>query len=231
LCIGTYEPEGWRTTIKSAKKGSIDPAGLLLSFCILDEASMDKKTALQIIFTCATNYRANLSYNNLLFICGKVNDCTVFQTAFPEQNYMHLTGVETTLTASEFFRDCIDRRLTVDQFSFAANGTTSLKLEILPRMMEIYKEAKMVGDYNESGKFLVTEKIIGGVTINMGFVRDKNAGNAVFYVPNTVLKGDIRNMTAHPQKRVLAIYKKGLQDTKYSDICYLAKGINADELP
>ncbi len=54
----------------------------------------------------------------------------------------------------------------------------------------------------------------------MGFVRDNQ-----YYIPNTALKEDIRNVTIHPQKRILAIYRKPIKDQQYVELCYVAKGI------
>jgi hypothetical protein len=118
--------------------------------------------------------------------------------------------------------------LTVEQFSFSDNGTTPLKLEVLPQLMEIYKNARMVGDYDNSRAYLYTEKIAGGVTANLGFVKDENYPESGFYVPNTTIKDDIRNMSLKPVQRVLAIWVKKAPDSKYPLLTYLAKGISLD---
>jgi hypothetical protein len=187
---------------------------------------MDKRKALSIIFHCATAYRDNLEGKNVLFAFGGNSKCSFFETAFPPYNFQHLTGVNSNLTASQFYNASIDRRLTAEQFSFSDNGTTPLKLEILPNLMEIYKNARMVGDYNNARTYLYTEKIAGGVTANLGFVKDENYPQSGFYVPNTTIKDDIRSMALKPVQRVLAILLKKTSDTKYSLLTYLAKGIS-----
>jgi hypothetical protein len=187
---------------------------------------MDKRKALSIIFHCATAYRNNLEGKNVLFVFSSGGNCSFFEAAFPLHNFQHLTGVDSDLTASQFYNAGIDRRLTVEQFSFSDNGTTPLKLEVLPNLMEIYKNARMVGDYDNSRAYLYTEKIAGGVTANLGFVKDENYPQSDFYVPNTVIKDDIRNMTLTPVQRVLAIWLKKASDSKYPILTYLAKGIS-----
>ena len=187
---------------------------------------MDKRKALSVIFRCATAYRNNLEGKNVLFVFGSNEKCSFFETAFPSYNFQHLTGVDSDLTASQFYRASIDRRLTLGQFSFSNNGTTPLKLEVLFNLMEIYKNARMVGDYNHTRAYLYTEKIVGGVTANLGFVKDENYPQSGFYVPNTTIKDDIRNMTAKPVQRVLAVLLKKASDSTYPLITYLAKGIS-----
>ena len=96
---------------------------------------MDKRKALSVIFHCATAYRNNLEGKNVLFAFSNGKKCSFFETAFPLHNFQHLTGVNSNLTASQFYNASIDRRLPLEQFSFSNNGTTPLKLEILHNLM------------------------------------------------------------------------------------------------
>ena len=59
----------------------------------------------------------------------------------------------------------------------------------------------------------------------MGFVREGK-----YYFPNTALKEDIRDVSKHPQKRVLVIYRKTMKEKTYDQPCYTAKGIDAASL-
>ena len=83
----------------------------------------------------------------------------------------------------------------------------------------------MVGDYDMAKTRLFTEKIVGTVTACLGFVREGN-----YYIPNTVLREDIRNVTTSPQKRILAIFVKGVKENAYKEISYIAKDINVETL-
>lgn len=118
-----------------------------------------KEEALKIIFLSAKEYQDNQENQNLLFLCGSLQNVEYFQTVFPAQNFMHLTGVQATgFTATEFYRACVDRRVSADDISFALNGTTPLKLQVLPQLMKLQKYAKMAGEYLGTGTFLYTEK-------------------------------------------------------------------------
>ena len=84
----------------------------------------------------------------------------------------------------------------------------------------------MIGDYNSAMPKLYTEKLVGGVSAGMGFL---SIGTSNKYVPNTVLKVDIRNYVNKPAK-VIAIYRKPKEDLEYREITYMAKNIVWEKL-
>lgn len=143
---------------------------------------------------------------------------------------MHLTGIQANgFTASEFYRACIDRRLRSKDISFALNGTTPLKLKILPQLMQLHKCSKMVGESLVTGNVLYTEKVVGNVVASMGFVLDKNHKKS-YYVPNTILNKDIRELSSTTPKRILAVLKKESSENTYNSLVYLAKSILISDL-
>lgn len=190
---------------------------------------MQKKEAIDIISKCSKEYKNNLENKNLLFIFGTSSDKNQFEATFLGRNYLHLTGVIPTLgrfsSAYDFYRTCIYNKLAESDFSFANDGTTELKLSILMRIMNIHNTAKMVGEYNSSKTLLYTEKIAGNIFGCMGFVREGE-----FYIPNTVIKEDIRDVTIRPQQRMLAILRKDISEKEYKHVTYLAKGISVEKL-
>jgi hypothetical protein len=231
LCARTNEPGGWRTTEKSARKRECrSPPGLLLPFLYISwSENMNKSQALDIVCQCAAEYRLKLEGKNYLFIFGSAQGCSYFETAFPKQNFHHLTGINSpNLSALEFYFACLDHRLPAGQVLFSKDGTTPLKLDVLPALMRIYRTAKMVGDYDNSRTHLYTEKIAGGVMANLGFIRDKNYPGNGFYVPNTAIRDDIRLLTLKPVKRVLVTLSKDIASPRYDLLTYLAKGISID---
>ena len=68
-----------------------------------------------------------------------------YEVAFHRYNFLHLTGArlnkKTTVSAIHFYQKCLDKRLTENDFSFAKDGFTGQKLDILERMMLIKKNA------------------------------------------------------------------------------------------
>ena len=185
-----------------------------------------KKEALAIVFAAADQYQENLIDHSLLFLCMDKHKRTYcVEVTFDRSNFQHLTGLDTDpaiISPAHFFRLCLDRRLREADFEFADNGTTDWKLDVLPRMMKQNLSANMIGMYNHSQPLLSTERVAGSVAACMGFVRNDGVGR---YIPNTVLKGDIRSLV-HVPDRIIVTYRKSSTDTKYSEIVYAAKKLD-----
>lgn len=190
---------------------------------------MDKKEAVHIITSCAKMYHHELENKNLLFLFGHQDHVESFEAAFLPKNFLHLTGIRPNsadfVDSSDFYEKCLKGQLSPKEFNFASNGTTALKLRILPELMKIHKTAKMVGEYNFSKSLLITEKLAGNITACEGFVRDDK-----YYIPNTALKEDIRKLIRQPYKRMLAICRKENDKPLYSELCYTAKGVELHSL-
>ena len=202
---------------------------------------MNKEKALKTIFDCAKSYNQNLVNSNLLFIsCDKHKNISVLETVFYSSNYLHLTGVVLSKKykkdilnnennqgiANQFFIDCLEQRFSIDDFSFDRTGQTELKLKVLPMAIQVNLAAKMYGEYSSFivHDFLKTDKIIGNTNLCLGFIKKKNSK---FYVPNTLLQKDIRDLV-NRYERVIAIYKKDVKDNLYGKNIYIAKNVNIE---
>ena len=154
---------------------------------------MDKKQAIKIITECCMKYHKNLENKNFLFLYNSSeNKIKSLETLFLKSNFLHLTGVKLAKSriksSTQFYNICLDNKLPNDDFKFAKNGTTELKLNVLTQILSIPYNAKMIGDYMHTKQLLVTEKIVGNVHVSMGFIYDSNG----YYVPNTALKENIK---------------------------------------
>lgn len=187
---------------------------------------MKKEKAIKIITEAAKIYNENLENRNLLFIFGTEKSPEFFEASFLPRNFLHLTGVkifeERIFGSVDFYERCLRGKLSPSDFSFADNGTTDMKLSILTQLMKIQTCAKMVGLYDHTKSVLYTEKIAGNIYAYMGFIKEND-----YYIPNTALREDIRDISIRPQKRVLAIFKKNISEKFYRVTpCYLAKKID-----
>ena len=182
---------------------------------------LSKEAAVKRIHECAVAYHANLLGRNVLFLtlCG--NERSYFESAYFSRNFLHFTGVTTRLNPTQYFRAALNNKLSQDSIKLAADGTTELKLNVLPQLMSIHLVARMVGDYDNSKSLLVTDKLAGTVTAAMGFTEDNG-----YYVPNTILREDLRKLTKRPQQRIIATFRKTQKDKYYSELSYVAKGIS-----
>jgi hypothetical protein len=188
---------------------------------------MRKDDALRIVTSCAKQYRDNLENKNLKFVFSNNGAEEYFESLFLPRHFLHLTGVQLLaqhMKSSDYYNLCLKGNLPLSAFNLYPNGTTEMKLSVLPQIMNIHKTAKMIGDYNDSKSLLVTEKIVGTITACLGFQKDGN-----YYVPNTVLREDIRDVTATPQKRILAILRKDIKAKSYTECTYAAKGYSLSE--
>ena len=202
---------------------------------------MDKRHAIQIMTKAAEAYRDNLEDQKVLFLYGLPSEVKKqlqaeekvltsiksYEVAFHRYNFLHLTGVRLnkggTVSAIHFYQKCLDNRLKENDFEFSKDGSTGQKLDILERMMQIKKNVTMIGDFTDRGPKLFTEKAAGNVCGCIGFVQDKNTK---LNVPNTLLKKDIRDVTAQPTYKVFGVISKHYTDDKYSQISKLDKSID-----
>jgi len=191
---------------------------------------MKKTEAHKIILECAGQYKINLANRSLLFVFNNAGVIQSFEVVCMPRNYLHLTGVVLTnnYRSIDFYEMCIDKRLSPLAYEFSKDGTTQMKLSVLSQVMNIHKTAKMVGDYTHTKSMLVTEKLAGTVTACLGFIRERGKRNS--YVPNTVLREDIRNVVDKPPKKVLAIFRKHKNERIYRECTYLAKDVSLETI-
>lgn len=71
-----------------------------------------------------------------------------------------------------------------------------------------------------------TEKVAGNTNACIGFVLDRATQE---YVPNTVVREDIRDLT-RCALRVIAVYRKEASALRYEELTYAAKNLDLLEL-
>lgn len=202
---------------------------------------MDKRKAIQIITKAAKMYHENLEDQKVLFLYGipaevkkqilgkqqLLSTVKGYEVAFHRHNFLHLTGVrinsEKIGSSIHFYEKCLDQRLTELDFSLAKDGSTRQKLDILENMMKIKQNATMIGNFTDRGPKLYSEKVAGNICGCVGFVQDRNTR---LNVPNTLLKKDIRDVTARPVHKIYAVISKNYVEQKYSEVEKLDKSIN-----
>lgn len=97
----------------------------------------DKKSAIrQDIIDSAGVYSQNLAGKAFLYVYGK----EFFEASFPVDHFLHLTGVETRLSAKDFYKNAKKAILTDSQFYFDARhpyANAKKKLPCLKRLPEL----------------------------------------------------------------------------------------------
>lgn len=141
-----------------------------------------------------------------------------FEIVFNSANFMHLTGVDTRLKPSVFYKKCLNNRLSKNDFELKNNGTTMLKLELLPKMFEL-NIYRTIGDYSEFSDYIKIEADIAAGN-NKGTLALKNIGNNL-YIPCSLLRDSIDNrISSLSKQKITYIYSKNKNDNKYRDIIY-----------
>jgi len=190
---------------------------------------MEKREIIKIIENCAIKYKNNLSNKNLLFIYYDNNKLQYIEAKFLPSNFLHLTGVKyerkSNNNAIKFYKDILDKKILLERLKIANEGILKLKLNILNMILDINYSAKMIGEFNSNCKnLLVTEKIVGTNIYSMGFIK---VGK--YYIPNTTLKENIRNITDKTSK-VVAIFSKEIKEEQYINLTYLNKKIELSQI-
>lgn len=185
-----------------------------------------KEQAISIVVACAEKYRDELINRSLLVVhADKHNNVGCVELSFDASNFNHLTGLKANaMSATDFYYRCLSHRLTVKDFEFADNRTTELKLDVLKSFMTKNMSAHMIGDCDSFKPKLYTEKLVGGQNACIGFVRNSSDKR---YVPNTLLKCDIRDVSSST-RRVIAVFRKLKQECAYNEITYRAKKFDWD---
>ena len=97
----------------------------------------DKKNAIrQDIIDSASVYSQNLAGNVFLYVYGD----EYFEVFFPVDHFLHLTGVETGLSAKDFYKNAKKGKLTNNQFYFSSRhpyANAKKKLPCLKRLSEL----------------------------------------------------------------------------------------------
>lgn len=180
------------------EKGMFDAAALTFPFqnteLVKKDIGMDKRRAIQIITKAAGSYHLNLEDQKVLFLYGipsevkkqleleghRLSVIKGFEVVFHRYNFLHLTGVRVNGSgigsAIHFYEKCLANRLTEEDFSFAKDGSTAQKLDVLENMMGIKQNAMMIGDFADHGPKLFTEKAAGNVCSGRKIFRGREDG-------------------------------------------------------
>ncbi len=184
---------------------------------------LTKKQVISIISDCAKKYDKNLCGYQLLFVLKDKNkNISTFVADFKRNNFLHLTGVKLSrkISAKDFYRMCLHNKLSEDDFCLADDGTTQLKLEVLPKLMNKDLSARMVADFDGSNPKLFTDKLVGSIKGCVGFVK---VGKEQYF-PNTILNVDIRTI-AKNSCQIIASYRRKSEKEKWQNV-YKTKNVD-----
>lgn len=194
--------------------------------------NLEKQEMLSILSKCQKEFDENLKNKKVMFIFENKNRTIDKQEVFfPKSCFYHLTGIKVCdkngqeVNCYSFYELLSKKRLREDSL-FRKDNTTDLKLQVLNQLMRIDRTANMIGEFCGNNIFLQTEKVAGTVNACMGFVKGNEAD---IYIPNTVLKTDMREITTD-RKNIIAISKKDYTERLYRNITYLKQNYAIEKI-
>lgn len=185
-------------------------------------AKYDKKAALKIIIDAARQYEDKLNDRHFLIIYRERKDIKAVSVGFRDMNFLHMTGVNTRLSAQQFYAACLESKLSENDFEIDNKGKVQQKLIVLPYLAELLYHHCMIGNFINSGVYIRADYFVGDTkaVLSVGF---KNGTNIDF--PVTLYNEDVRKLS-QPTNKVLAIYTKYYNEQSYNTCTYLAKNLN-----
>ena len=140
---------------------------------------VDKKNAIrQGIIEAAIVYSQSLAGKTFLYVYGD----EYFEVSFPIDHFLHLTGVETRLSAKDFYKNAKKSILTNNQFYFDARHiyvNAKKKLPCLKRLPELTNE--MVCVLKNMETMTITYKLsVTNLEFTLGLTENiDNTGNKI----------------------------------------------------
>lgn len=184
----------------------------------------NKKEAIKIITDAAKCYRDNLMNSRFLLAYksgGKIGYSIIL---FKMENFKHLTGIKSELSANRFFEAACNGMLSEDNVVLA-DGNTHRKLFVLPMVSRMFSGSTLRGDFNRSGIRIEADYFVGNTAkrVAIGFKTGK------FYdTPVTLYNEDIRKITRSTDK-VICVWRRAKNEDGYSCV-YCAKEYDAEAL-
>ncbi len=178
-----------------------------------------KNTIRQDIIDSAGVYSQNLAGKAFLYVYGE----EFFEVSFPVDHFLHLTGVETTLSAKDFYKNAKKGKLTNSQFYFDARhpyANAKKKLPCLKRLPELTND--MVCILKDMQTVTIIYKLsVTNLEFTLGLTENvDNQGKKIndFFLPMSLRVEDTSVEKSNDGEIVDFIFSKDASKTKYDSI-------------
>ena len=183
--------------------------------------ALPKNKIIKIVVDAAKKYEDILN-NRVFLIVYKVGNTLEFrELKFDQRNFKHLTGVDSALSPKQFYQAALKGKLALNDVREKSDGTTALKLQILPQLHQLISMPTMIGEFESLRIHLQADKALG-TTIKVSLALGDDKGISV---PKSLLKEDIRRLTCQPYP-VMRVYCRKNKEEKYSMITYNSHKLN-----
>ena len=180
----------------------------------------DKKNAIrQDIIISAGVYSQNLAGKAFLYVYGN----EFFEVSFPVDNFLHLTGVETKLSAKDFYKNAKKGKLSNNQFYFDARhpyANAKKKLPCLKRLPELTND--MVCILKDMQTVTIIYKLsVTNLEFTLGLTENvDNQGKKIndFFLPMSLRVEDTSIDKSNDGEIVDFIFAKDASKAKYDTL-------------
>ena len=159
-------------------------------FDFMTQASFKTNVLKKILIGAKIYQSAFLNYDyQIVSVHFRLKKCYII--AAEKDNFLHLTGVHTELSAGEFFERAIRETLTENDFDFvkkgqseaAVKGSVRRKVQFLPILDKILQQSTLVEEDFSKNK-ITCSLAMSENSFTLGFVMTPNGR------PKTLLKGN-----------------------------------------
>lgn len=180
----------------------------------------DKKNVIrQGIIESAAVYSQNLAGKVFLYVYGN----EYFEVLFPIDRFLHLTGVETRLSAKDFYKNAKKSKLTNNQFYFDARhpyANVKKKLPCLKRLPELTND--MVCILKDMQTLTIMYKLsVTNLEFTLGLtehIGDKGNKISNFFLPMSLRVRDSSVEKSSDGEVVDFIFSRDASKSKYDDL-------------
>ena len=180
----------------------------------------DKKNAIrQGIIDSAAIYSRNLAGKAFLYVYGN----EYFEVSFPVDRFLHLTGVETKLSAKNFYKNAKKAKLTNSQFYFDSRhlyANAKKKLPCLKRLPELTND--MVCILKDMQTVTIIYKLsVTNLEFTLGFTENTDdKGNKIndFFLPMSLRVEDTSVEKSNDGEIVDFIFAKDASVARYDTL-------------
>lgn len=182
------------------------------------------------IIDAAYVYRDNLAGKVFLYVTGD----EYFEVVFQNDRFMHLTGVESTLSAQEFYDKATASELTTGQIYFTKEHPYHGAKKKLPCLLLLPVLTNSLVCVVKDMKTLTLTYKLGVTNLDFTIGLTENVdfeGNKIndWFLPRTLRVKDKAIENSKDAEFVSFIFSKSAADTKYSRLSYASSGAQIPE--
>lgn len=176
-----------------------------------------KERVRQTLIECSKKYKIFFLDYDYLVCSDAFSQKKYYIINAYKDNYLHLTGVSTTMSPNTFFERCINGTLSENDFSFvkfgqtesSVKGTVRRKIKVLPYIDNAFSNTSLVEENFQKDNFICSFATSDTVC-TLGFSSSEKSK------PMTLLQGNGLNLLK--QKPIKLILRKQKDKEKFDEI-------------